>query len=669
MKTAIDYSSDALVFLKQGKLDKAAELYLHALSIDPNFIKAYNNLGIIYKLQGRLDKAEENFQKAISLDPSKVPLYSNLANIYRIKGDIKKAEEFCLKAIKLDPGFADAYNNLGALLQVQGKPKEAIKNYRRAIKLAPNFDDAYCNLAGALQSIGRLGEAMKCCIKAVKLDWENPDPYYNMGNILKNRGKFVHAARMYEKVIELSPDFSDAYDQLIDILRSLCEWKKLKKISKKLDQMTDISLSRNTINGATPFNTLIRSDSPQRNFKIAKLWSENISASAKSFPFKFDSDKIGVDKLRIGYVSGDFTDHPVAHLLKSMFERHDRKNFEVFCYSFGPPAGGGDKKGYREQIKKSCDKFQDIDKLSFEEAAKLIYKDKINILVDLMGYTNGNRLEIFAKRPAPIQVSYLGYPGSTGADFIDYALVDKVLVQKGEEINYSEKLVYIPNCYQINDSEQKISTKVFKRPDFGLPRRSLSEGGFVFAGFNRVSKITPEMFDVWMNILKMVPKSVLWLPESIQKAEDNLKKEAKKRGISPKRLIFTKILKLEDHLKRLALADLMLDTYPYSGGATTSHALRMGVPVVTLAGKSYISRMTASLLNAVGLKDLAVSSLKEYQKLAIELANNPEKLNALRLTLNANKKSTSLYDTSKFVKNLEKAYQKMWESYIKTNAK
>ena len=650
MKTAIDYSKQALIHLKAGKLDEAAKLYLSALSLDPNFTKAYNNLGIIYKLQGSLEKAEVNFQKAISLDPSKVPSYSNLANIYRIKGEIKKAEEFCRKAIKLDPGFADAYNNLGALMQVSGKPQEAIKNYRQAIKLAPNFDDAYSNLAGALQSIGRLDEAARLCIKAVRLDWENPDPYYNLGNILKSKGQFAQAVRMYEKVIELSPDFSDAYDQLIDILRSLCEWKKLKKYRNKLDEITHF--------GETPFTAITSHDLPERNLKIAKLWSLNIKRQ-NTFQVDKDTWKVKKPKLRIGYVSGDFTDHPVAHLIKGMFAFHDRNKFEIFCYSFGPPAGGGDKKRYREQIKKNCDKFRDIDKLSFEETAKLIHKDKIDILVDLMGYTDSSRFEIFALRPAPIQVTYLGFPGSTGADFIDYAIVDKVLVQEGEGINYSEKLIFMPDCYQINDSEQKISPKNFKRSDFGLPKDA-----FVFASFNRVSKITPQMFNSWMKILKAVSGSVLWLPESIQEAKDNLKKEAQKRGVNPKSLIFGKIMKLEEHLKRLQLADLMLDTYPYSGGATTSHALRMGVPVVSLKGATYVSRMSASLLNSVGLNEFICSSFKEYEKLAVDLATNPKKLHSLRLTLNANKKSSSLYDTSKFVENLETAYQGIWEAYL-----
>ena len=637
----------AVNLMKQGKLDEAKAVYKRLLSIDKSYIKAYNNLGIIYKLQGRLQDAEANFKKALKLDPKLVPVYSNLANIYRIKGDLKKAEEFCRKAIKLDRGFADAYNNMGAILQVQGKPVEAIKNYRRAIKFAPGFDDAYCNLAGVLQSVGRLDEAAKLCAKAVKLDWKNPDPYYNMGNILKSKGSLAHAVRMYEKVIELSPDFSDAYDQLIDILRQLCEWEKLKKYTNKLDQMTDLSLSKNIINGETPFNTVISHDLPERNLKIAKLWSINISTSARNPSFKFSKFK-NKPRLRIGYISGDFTNHPVAHLMKSMFKKHDRKNFEIFCYAFGK----GDREGYRAQIKKNCDKYRDIDKLSFGESAKLIYKDKINILVDLMGYTNGNRFEILAARPAPIQVSYLGFPGSTGADFIDYNIVDEILVQKGEEIHYSEKLIFMPECYQVNDSEQKISSKNFKRSDFGLPAESDS---VVFASFNRVSKITPEMYKSWMKILAAVPNSVLWLPQSLLRQF---------RGSTPNRIIFGKVLPLEEHLKRLPLADLMLDTHPYSGGATTSHALRMGVPVITLKGLTYVSRMSSSLLNAVGLSDLSVSSFKEYERLAINLAKNPKKLHSLRLTLNANRLNSSLFDTSKFVENLEKVYREIWKEYL-----
>ena len=604
----------AVELMKQGKLDGAKAIYERLLSIDKSFVKAYNNLGIIYKLQGRLKDAEKNFKKALKLDPKLVPVISNLANIYRIKGNVIKAEKFCRKAIELDRSFADAYNILGAVMQIQGNPKGAIKNYRRAIKLAPNFDDAYSNLAGALQSIGKIDEALELCYKAIKLDFQNPDPYYNMGNILKSKGQFAHAVVMYEKVISLSPDFSDAYDQLIEILRQLCEWRKLKKISKKLDQIIDISLSRNVISGATPFNTLIRSDLPRRNLKIARLWSENISASAKGTIFKLGKPK-NKGRLKIGYVSGDFTDHPVTHLMKSMFKFHDRKKFEIYCYSFDPPAGGENSKGFRNQIKKNCDIFRDIDKLSFNESAKLIYKDKIDILVDLMGYTNGNRFEIFAKGPAPIQVGYLGFPGSTGARFIDYYIVDHVIVPPNQEENYSEKLIFMPDCYQIGDGEQKISKKNFKRSDFGLPRDA-----FVFCSFNVVSKITSEMFKSWIKILLSVPNSILWLPESLPEAEKNLKKLA--GGLSD-RIIFGRLLPLEEHLKRLTLADLMLDTHPYSGGATTSHALRMGVPVVTLTGNSYLSRMSSSLLTAIGLPQLITEKIKDYEALAINLAKNP----------------------------------------------
>jgi protein O-GlcNAc transferase len=641
----------AVELMRQGKLDEAKAIYKRLILEDKTFLKAYNNLGIINKLQGRLQEAEKNFKKALKINPKLVPVISNLANIYRIKGEIKKAEKFCRRAIELDCSFADAYNILGAVMQIQGNPKGAIKNYRRAIKLAPNFDDAYSNLAGALQSVGRIDEALELCYEAIKKDWENPDPYYNMGNILKSKRQFAQAVVMYEKVIGFSPDFSDAYDQLIDILRQLCEWEKLKKISKKLDQMIDASLSRNVIIGATPFNTLIRSDSPQRNLKIAKLWSENISASAKNSPFKYDSPK-NKPRLRIGYVSGDFTDHPVTHIMKSMFKFHDRKKFEIYCYSFN----SGDNKGFRKQVKKNCDIFRDIDKLSFDESAKLIHKDKIDILIDLMGYTSGNRFEIFAKCPAPIQVSYLGFPGSTGADFIDYHIVDHVIVPPGEEINYSEKLVFMPDCYQINDGEQKISKKKYTRSEVGLPGNA-----FVFCSFNVVSKITRKMFKSWMKILAEVPNSVLWLPESMPEAEKNLKKFA---GLTSDRIIFGKHLPLEEHLKRLTLADLMLDTHPYSGGATTSHALRMGVPVVTLSGKSYISRMSSSLLTCAGLPELITEKIKDYEALTIKIAKNPKKFTEVKNKLKENLKTSSLYGTSKFTANLEKSYNKIWEDYL-----
>ncbi len=650
------YHEEAVRLLILGKLDAAVNIYHKLLAVDATYPKAYSNLGMIFKLQGDLQKAEEYYQKALNIDPTLVPVYSNLANIYRMKGELAKAEEFCNKAIHFDPGFADAYNILGAVLQIQGKNDQAIKNYRRAIKLAPGFIDAYSNLGTALQAIGHLDESIACYRKATELDWEDPNPYYNLGNILKNNGDVRKATDAYEMAIKLEPDFSDAYNQLIDIARQCCLWRKLREYSKKLDQLTLASVSQHIIYGETPFTAIVGHDDPERNVRIAKRWSSMIAASAKNAPFSFKTFTLSKHRrLRIGYVSGNFTDHPVGHLIKNMFSCHDRKKFKIYGYSFGE----GDTKGYRKAVKEGCDTFYDIDTQSFDATARQIYHDKIDILVDLMGYTDGARFEIFARHPAPIQVAYLGFPGSTGADFIDYQIVDRVLVPPDQVHNYSEKLIFMPDCYQVNDRTQIISRKQFKRSDVGLP-----EDAFVFASFNKVSKITPEMFRSWVRILHAVPKSVLWLPQSILDAEANIKKEAKKKGLHPERIIFAKNLSLEEHLKRLTLADLMLDTHPYSGGATTSHALRMGVPVVTVAGKSYIARMSASLLTSVGLSELITPSFVTYEQLAIKLATDHQRLKEIKNKLKKNLKTTTLFNTEQFVTNLEEAYIKIWNHYI-----
>ncbi|ALF56607.1 UDP-N-acetylglucosamine--peptide N-acetylglucosaminyltransferase SEC [Nostoc piscinale CENA21] len=359
-------------------------------------------------------------------------------------------------------------------------------------------------------------------------------------------------------------------------------------------------------------------------------------------------------RLRIGYLSNDFRNHATSHLMRSLFNLHDRANFEIFAYSFG----ADDKSEYRQYIATNCEQFRDITTLSIEESAQQIYDDGIHILVDLKGYTAGSRSGILALKPAPIQVNYLGYPGTMGADFIDYMIGDAIVTPPEFADSFSEKLVILPHSYQVNDYQQAIAATSVSRSQYGLP-----EQGFVYCCFNNNYKIEPQIFDVWMRILAAVPGSVLWLLVRFPAAEDNLKKAAEARGIDSDRLIFAQYHRKAEHLARHQLADLFLDTLYCNAHTTASDALWAGLPVLTCRGETFASRVGASLLTAVGLPDLVSHNLEQYEQLAIHLGNSPETLLKLKQRLAQNLMSYPLFDTPRFTHNLEQAYFAMWHIY------
>jgi protein O-GlcNAc transferase len=372
--------------------------------------------------------------------------------------------------------------------------------------------------------------------------------------------------------------------------------------------------------------------------------------------FPFDKRKPPKEKITLGYLSSDFRDHPVAHLMRSLLGLHDRGAFKVACYSCGIDDGSD----YRRGISKDADKFVDLHGLNHAEAAKCIWDDQVDILVELNGYTEGSRLDICALRPAPVQVSYLGFPGTTGADFMDYIIVDKIVAPAEHAPYYGECLVYLPHCYMATDNGQPVSEILQKREDVGLPR-----DGVVFCSFNQGFKIDETTFDVWMTILKDVPRSVLWLQKLNQAAQKNLKNAAEDRGISADRIVFAEKLPVKaDHLARLSFADLALDTLAFNGHTTTSDILWAGVPIVALQGSHFASRVSASILTAMGLPELVTHSTKDYQTVAVALAKNPEALEKVRKKLLNNLLETPLFDTPRFVRNLEKAYKEMWKVFL-----
>jgi protein O-GlcNAc transferase len=360
-------------------------------------------------------------------------------------------------------------------------------------------------------------------------------------------------------------------------------------------------------------------------------------------------------KIKLGYLSSDIKDHAVAHILSNFIEFHNKDKFEIFCYSSSPD----NQTEYRKKIESASDSFIDIKGLGNFEAAKKINDDDIDILIEMNGHTKGSRIHVCSIQPTPVQVAYLGFLGTTGTDFIDYIITDKVVTHEDQSKNYSEKFAYLPDCYQVTDFSGQASSKEFTRKDFGIPEESI-----VFCSFNQPYKYEPVMFDVWMNILKKVPQSVLWLRQLSPTAENNLKNYAEQRQVSPERILFSAKANLNDHLKRLELAEIALDTRIYNGGATTNNALWAGLPVVTLQGDSFVSRMSSSSLTALGITELITHSIKEYEDLAVKLATDRESFEKIKNKIELNQKNMPLFNLPRFVSNLEAVYEKIWKLYL-----
>jgi len=685
-QNAIYYNSMGNVLNTQGKLEEVVACFRKAIEIKPDYADAYNNMGNALRAQGRTEEAIACFQKALAIKPGNAIVYYNMGNALNIQGKAEEAISCFRKAIEIKPDYTEVLNNMGVALNNRNRLDEAIACFQKAIAIKSDYVEAHNNMGNALKDQGELDKAVDYFRKALEIKPDYAQAYYNMGNILNTQGKTDEAIACFRKAIKIKPDYAEAYNKLglalerqdkieeaitfyrkaLEIKPSLdeaynhlalqlqhtCAWEKFEDLTGKFDETSSLGIGRRE----TPFFSVTKDADPSRNLAMAKLCNNDITRHISSLKVRFSFDDRISDKTKItvGYLSNDYNNHPTAHLMLSLFKLHSRDEFEVFCYSYGR----NDKSYYRKQIEQDCDKFVDIVNLSDVDAAKCIYDDRVDILVELKGYTADNRLSICGLRPSPVQVSYLGFPGTTGADFIDYIITDRIVTPEDQAPYYTENFVYLPHCYQINDNIQPISNREWKRTDFGLP-----EGGFVFCSINQLYKVEPVMFDLWMNILRQVPESVLWLMSGNEIAEKNLRREAEARGIKPERLIFLGKLLKDKHLARLRLADLALDTRIVNGHTTTSDALWAGVPVITLEGNHFASRVSTSVLTAVGLPDLITHSLEEYESLAVRLAFNSSELQVIQDRLAKNRLTEPLFDTSRFTVNLEKAYREIWSIY------
>lgn len=633
-------------------LDAALAHYDAALAHKPDFLDALRNRpGVLLKLD-RFHDALDDLDRALELAPHIADLHSDrcvvLQKLQRNDAAIASIET----ALKLAPKAAKIHLNHGNVLAAVNRTKEALASYQKALLLDPENMSVRTQNAGLLLRLGRVDDALVAVTAALELNPQFPEALSLRGDILVRMGDFSKAYADFDKGAALNPDLHFVHGKRMHAKMQLGDWSNLAQ------ELADLGAAL-TLSGtaATPFSILSLLDDPHQHLAAARAVSQTY------YPARADlgshAARRGGEKIRLGYFSADFRAHPMGQLLAELFEVHDRDNFEVFAFAFGPDA----KDDMRRRLEAGFDKFIDIRQLSDRDVAALSRDMGVDIAIDLVAHTGHSRLGMFAYGCAPIQVNYLGFPGTTGADYIDYVIGDDSVIPPENYQHFTEKVVVMPQCYQVNDSKRKIAEQLPTRGENGLP-----DDGFVFCCFNNSYKIMPATFDIWMRILGSVNDSVLWLFASNEKANANLRNQADIRGIDPQRLIFAPKMPLDKHLARHQLADLFLDTLPYNAHTTASDALWAGLPVLTRIGASFPARVAASLLQALDLPELVTETAETYEQRAIELAHAPHQLAALKSKLHDNRQTSALFKGAEFARNLEKAYVEMRARYQRGEA-
>lgn len=660
--------ADALHYLgvvchQTARHHEAIELIAAAVKLDPLNADYLNNHGLALRAAGRVDEAIASYLAAIALTPHDMDLHNNLGNAYQQIGWYEQAAGCYRRVLRAYPKEADVMQALCHALQSLGRQSHEAGRYTQAEAcysevLQYRGQDAalHYNLGNALRELGRPAEAVASYSKALKLAPDDADIHNNLGNVLRELGRLDEAIACYERALKLAPALYHAQAHLVHQRQHVCDWRTLAQDTQRLrDWVKHVPQAQ-----ISPFAFLaLPGSSPQEQRQCATNWNANRYANLTEAAQTQPSAHCHApgDKLRIGYLSSDFRLHPLAFLITELIELHDRSQFEIYAYSYA----ADDKTAERKRLERAFDHFVDIQPMSLIEAAKRVNDDQIDILVDLTGHTQSSRSGIAALRPAPIQVNWLGYPGSMGElhgrPLFDYLLSDGFITPPHAEADYAERLMRLPDGYQPNNRS---------RPQAAMPTRAqcgLPQQAFVFCCFNQTFKITPPVFAIWMRLLAGVPDSVLWLLECNRWARENLRREAEQAGIAAERLVFAARLPIDQHLARHALADLFVDTLPYNAHTTASDALWMGLPLLTCVGDTFAGRVAGSLLTAGQLPQLITHSLAEYETRALQLARAPAALKAMRNQLLQNRDRLPLFDTARFAANLETAYRHMWQTH------
>jgi protein O-GlcNAc transferase len=613
------------------------------LAAAPEHIEALNNRALCLLKLERHEEALAGFDRLLRIKPDNVLALSNRGSVLRKLGRADEALACYEKALSINPAHLDALNNRASVLIERNRSADALLSLEKGLALKPADAGLLSNRGIALHQLGRYAEALQSLDQALATEPNRVIALLIRGHIFARLGRLDDAILSYERILAIEPDHGAAIGSLASCKLKACDWKTVAKLAALLQ--------RNLRDGkpvSGPIFSIFTKPADQLRWAKANSSKEfNGLARASARRLAAPSDKI-----RIAYLSPDFHEHATAYLVAELFELHDRARFEIIGIGYGPD----DRSAMRERILKSFNKFHDVRLKGDGEIAKLIIDQDVHIAVDLKGPTDYGRPAILASRPSPVQVNFLGYPGTMGADFIDYIIADRIVLPFDQQPFYTENIVHLPNSYQPNDRKRRIAAHVPSRSELQLPQT-----GFVFCSFNVTYKIRPPLFDIWMNLLRKVENSVLWLFQSDESAVANLRVEAAAHGIDPARLVFAPRCRNEDHLARHRSADLFLDTLPVCAHTTASDALWAGLPVLSCLGSAFVGRVAASLLHAIGVPELIVNNLEEYEALALKLATEPQLLQSIRDKLARNRSTFPLFDADRFRRDIEAAYARMWE--------
>ena len=625
-------------------------------------------------IDGKIKDAQIIYLKLLKYHSNNSNLLFLLATTYVQLKHYSKGKELINKSLQINSNLPESYNGRGIIFAEEGDYLNAIKDYDKAISLKHDYFDANLNKAVALKDISKFNEAIEYFEICIKLRPNDFKIYINLGNLYRDLRKYNAAYRCYTQAIKLNQNFAEAYSNRGDLLESYLkqfekaieDYGKALRINKNLDYIKgkilytkmilhdwedydqeikfikdDIKNKKKTI---YPFPHALLIDDPDQQKKITELYLENNNLTPSKINISLKKEKI-----IIGYFSAEFHNHAVMHLMLDVFKNHNKSEFKIYGFSIGPT-----KDQWTEKVKGYFDEFIDVSHMSDTEIKSLSKKLELDIAINLTGHTFNARNSIFFNQVAPKQINYLGYPGTMGSNFYDYIIADKIVIPEENKKYFSESVIYLPNCYQANQERVEISNINLNKKDLGLPQDK-----FIFGCFNNSYKITPVIFKSWMNILKRCESSILWLLQNQKIGSQNLWKEAEKQGVKKERIIFAERVPVKEHLKRLEFMDLFLDTFPYNAHTTASEAIRAGVPILTLKGKSFPSRVASSILTNVGLENLIVSNLEDYETKAISLAKNFKEIESLKKYLAQDKNLSKLFDSKAFTKDLEKIYKKI----------
>ena len=646
MKNFNEQLKIALNFHKNNNIDRALKIYLELYKSKKNDLNLLYLIGTSYILTKKPENSIYYLELALKIDSNHLQTLNNLGGAYFELNRIEEAVKIFEILLKINPN-KNTKNNLANCYTALKRHEAALNLYKDIINNNSEDYVAFNNIGNVYKNLDNYNEAIINYKNSIKINKNYSVAYNNLGELFSKIGQYQNALIMYKNLLKIEPNYKNINNKILSVKKNLCDWENFHNL--KLKVINEIK----NFKEVNPLTVLSLIDDPN----LQKICSETFISKKFPSPKIYEKKIIKLNKKpKIAYFSSDYKNHPILHLCLDMFKNHNRSKFELIGFSLLK----NKEDEWNKNIENYFDKFFYVHDKSDYEITKLCKNIGIDIAIDLNGFTNGGRQGIFVQKCAPIQINFLGYPGTMGSKIYDYIIADKIIIPETKKNNYSEKVIYLNNCYQPNIDKREISNKILKKSDFNLPDNKV-----IYCNFNTSYKITPEIFKTWMEILKEVPNSVFWIYSNNESTEKNLKKEAMSNNIDHSRIIFARRVSIQEHLNRIKLADIFLDTYPYGAHTSCSDALRMGLPLITIKGESFASRVSSSLLNRVNLDELSVPDYETYKNLAIKIGKNKGYLIKIKKKLFETLKKSSLFDNKEFTKNLENTYTELLKKYEK----